>query len=193
MPLPPPVAREHLHTRSYDMRGYLRDDGLWDIEGRITDTKTYDFDNVFRGTIHADEPLHDMLIRLTLDDSFTVRDIEAVTDGSPFGICPTIAPNLKRMIGQTVGPGWRRAIRLKLGGVEGCTHLSELLGAMATVAYQTLYPTLSKREGKKPRQGRPRLLDSCHAFRSDGEIARDSWPEYYTGSDQAGPEQADDA
>ncbi len=38
MPLSPPAAsREHIHTRVVECRGYRRDDGLWDIEGHITD------------------------------------------------------------------------------------------------------------------------------------------------------------
>ncbi|MEM7169660.1 MAG: DUF2889 domain-containing protein [Pseudomonadota bacterium] len=181
MPLSPPVQREALHKRLYEMRGYQRKDGLWDIEGLIVDTKTYAFENEFRGTIEPDVPLHEMVIRLTLDDDFVVRDIEGVTENGPFEVCPSITPNLKKMIGRKVGPGWRKAIRQNLGGVEGCTHLSELLGAMATVAYQTLYPTLAKRERGKPREGKPGLLNSCHAFRSDGEITKKSWPEFYTG------------
>ena len=36
MPLSPPVGRQHLHTRRITCQGFYRDDGLWDIEGRIT-------------------------------------------------------------------------------------------------------------------------------------------------------------
>ena len=33
MPLSEPTApRKHLHTRNGECRGYLRDDGLWEIE-----------------------------------------------------------------------------------------------------------------------------------------------------------------
>ena len=44
MPLTEPAARELLHTRVIDMRGYIRDDGLWDIEGHLTDNKSYGYD-----------------------------------------------------------------------------------------------------------------------------------------------------
>lgn len=186
MPLPPPVERDHLHTRTMEFRGYRRADGLWDIDGRLTDVKTYDFHNEFRGVIEADEPLHDMWLRVTIDEDFVVRDIEAVTDGAPFQACPAIAPNFKKMIGARMRRGWRAEVRERLGGVEGCTHLVEALGAFATVAYQTLYPTLAKKRAEKPKErprlGKPPLVDSCHAFRSDGEIVEKRWPEFYTGS-----------
>ena len=181
MPLPPAVERERLHSRNYDFGGYRRTDGLWDIEGRMTDTKTYAFDNRDRGRIEPGTPLHDMSIRLTLDEDLVVRDIEVQTDAGPYAICPAIAPNFKRMIGSRVGPGWRRAIRANLGGVEGCTHLVEMLSAMATVAFQSLYPVLAKKMASAPRRFKPGLIDSCHAYRSDGEVVKQSWPEHYTG------------
>ena len=58
MPLPPPVERKHLHTRTFQFSGYRRGDGLWDIDGHMTDTKTYGFKNEFRGEIGPDEALH---------------------------------------------------------------------------------------------------------------------------------------
>jgi hypothetical protein len=181
MPLSPAAERERFHTRAYEIAGYRRADGLWDIEARMTDAKTYSFHNEHRGQIRAGEPLHDMWIRLTIDEGLVVRDIEAATDGAPFAVCPAITPNFKRMIGARVGAGWRRAIRQHLAGVEGCTHLAEMLGAMATVAFQTLYPVLAKKDAENPRPGKPALLDSCHAYRSDGPVVKKAWPEFYTG------------
>ncbi|RMD60881.1 MAG: DUF2889 domain-containing protein, partial [Alphaproteobacteria bacterium] len=137
MPLSPPHAREHLHTRTIDLRGYRRDDGLFDIEAHLSDTKTYAFPNEHRGEIGPGEPLHDMWLRVTLDEDLIVRDIEAVTDAGPYALCPAVAPNFKRMIGVRMGAGWRRAVRARLGGVEGCVHLAETLVAMGTVAFQT--------------------------------------------------------
>jgi len=183
MPLSPPVDREHLHTRHYDMRGYRRADGLWDIEGHLTDTKTYGFSNDHRGEIEAEEPLHDMWIRLTIDEDFMIKDIEAVTEAGPYEACPAIAPNFAKVIGFRIGPGWRQKVRQQLGGTEGCTHLVEMLCAMATVAFQSLYPVLAKKDSLTRRKDRPGFIDSCHAFRSDGPVVKKAWPEFYTGGE----------
>ena len=183
MPLSPSAAREHLHTRALEFRGFRRDDGLFDIEAHMSDVKTYGFKNEHRGEIKPGEPLHDMWLRLTLDEDFVVHDIEAVTAAGPYAICPEAAAGYTRMIGQRVSAGWSRAVRERVGGVEGCTHLSETLIAMGTVAFQTLYPYLAKRREGQPRSGRPPLLNTCHTFRSDGEVARKLWPEYYDGPD----------
>ena len=181
MPLSPPTARNEMHRRAYDFRGFQRADGLWDIEVTLSDTKSYPFTNNYRGEIQPGEALHGMSLRITIDEDFEVIDIEAAIDDSPFAICPAIAPNFKRMIGVRIGAGWRREIRSRVGGVQGCTHLVEMLGGLATVAYQTLYPVRAKNRKEEPRKDKPGLLNSCHAFDSAGGIVKETWPDFYTG------------
>ena len=182
MPLSTPAPREKQHIRDYRVEGFRREDGLWDIEAHMTDVKTYGFPNAHRGHIEAGEPLHDMWIRMTLDEDFVVQSVEAATEAAPYGLCPEIAPNFARMAGVKLGPGWNRAIKERLGGVEGCTHLRELMAAMATVAFQTMYPVLIRKAKENPKPGKPALLDTCHAYRSDGPVTKMNWPEHYTGS-----------
>ena len=69
-----------------------------------------------------------------------------------------------------------------LGGVNGCTHLVELLGPVATTAFQTIYPIKSRRQESRPDAKKPLMLDSCHALASDGEIVKRHWPQFYTGT-----------
>lgn len=191
MPLSSPAPREHIHTRTIDCRGYRRDDGLWDIEGHITDVKTYGFGNHFRGEIASGTPVHDMWLRLTVDDRLTIHAVEAATDASPYAICPNVVPNFQRLKGLRIRPGFQRQVRELLGGTAGCTHLVELLGPVATTAFQTIFPYRDRQRrgegsaahGAAERSRRkPRLIDTCHAFASDGEVVKHYWPEFYTGS-----------
>ena len=186
MPLSDPAPRKHLHTRNVECRGHLRDDGLWDIEGHMVDTKTYAFPNRHRGQVDAGEPVHEMWLRLTIDDAMHIHEVEAVTDHGPFGLCPAIADSFKRLEGLTIGPGFRHAVRAKVGGVRGCTHLVELLDPIATTAFQTMTarrrckePQGDARTGSEP----PRFLGTCHALASDSPVVKEQWPELYTGSD----------
>ncbi len=183
MPLPPAAEREHIHTRTIECAGYRRTDGLWDIEGHLTDIKSYTFENKERGAVPPGEPVHEMWIRLTVDDDLKIHDVETVTDYSPFMMCKEVGPNFKRLIGISIGPGWRRAVRQQVGGIEGCTHIVELLGPVATTAFQTIFPLKSreKPEGEAESSGPPRLLNTCHAFRSDGPKVREFWPDHYDG------------
>jgi hypothetical protein len=182
MPLSEPVNRRHLHTRTVIIEGFAREDGLWDIEGRMTDVKTYGFPNRDRGRVEAGEPVHDMRVRLTIDVEFRIHRVEASTDASPYRICPEIAPGYKKLEGAVIGPGWRKKIREAMGGREGCTHISELLVAMATGAYQTLFAERAKRNADQPplpaKEGRPGWINSCYALREEGEVVRREWPQW---------------
>lgn len=183
MPLTPPATREPLHTREVTCHGYRREDGLWDIEASLKDTKAYAFDNRYRGTVQPGEPVHEMWLRLTIDDDFKIHAVEAVTDQGPFPVCPAITPAFQRLVGLSIRPGWNKRVRGLLGGVHGCTHLVELLGPLATTAYQTIWP---RRDSDRKNEGtRPAILDSCHALRSDGEVVKEIWPRFYTGDNTA--------
>ena len=187
MVIPEPQPRKHIHTRAIDYRGYQREDNLWDIEAHMTDIKTYPIRNNWRGQLEVGEPLHEMLIRITIDNKFCIQDIWARTENSPFKICPDIADAYKNLIGIKMGPGWRKAIRQKVGGVRGCTHLTELLFPMATVAMQTIWPLLSKntkeKKSDKSPDRAPIVLNTCHAWDSKSPVVKENAPNFYTGSD----------
>ncbi|HXH03859.1 MAG TPA: DUF2889 domain-containing protein [Candidatus Competibacteraceae bacterium] len=183
MPLSKPNSpRELLHTRTVICRGYRRADGLWDIEGQMTDVKSYGFPNQDRGGwISAGEPLHGMWLRLTLDDHLTVVDAEASTDHAPFAVCPRISERYRKLVGLRIAPGWNRKVKELFAGVQGCTHLTELLGPVATTAIQTLHSRSREDEAAARSKRPPRFLDTCHALASDGEVVKREWPQFYTG------------
>ncbi len=185
MPLSEPATREPIHTREVVCRGYRRADGLWDIEGHLTDVKSYEFTTEQRGRVVPGDPVHGMWIRLTVDDALTVSAVEVVTEKSPYPTCGQITPNFQRLVGLRISPGWTRAVKERLGGTQGCTHLVELLGPMATTAFQTIYPILSRERAAKTGGGRPVLLNTCHIFDSRGEVVRRTWPDHYTGDGPA--------
>ena len=196
MPLSPPIGRQHLHTRRVTCQGFFREDGLWDIEGRITDEKSYEHANEWRGALKPGDFVHDMSIRLTIDHKFAIVDVEAVTDKSPYRMCGDITPDFKKLIGLRIGGGFHRAVRERLGGIHGCTHLVELLGPVATTAFQTVASKkaqdLSRAhraktgapvdDADKPRR-KPYMLDTCHTWASDSEITKRWVPDFYTGPD----------
>ena len=63
------VTRQEVHMRRVEMRGYARSDGLFEVEGRVIDTKSRDF-NAPTGSrsVRANEPIHDMGVRLIFDE-----------------------------------------------------------------------------------------------------------------------------
>ena len=179
MPLSDPAPREHLHTRRIECTGYRRADGLRDIEGHLVDTKTYRFANRNRGEVKAGTPIHDMWIRLTIDESMRVHRAEASTDAAPYPICPAAIEGFKSLAGLTIGHGWMREVMSRIGGKAGCTHLVELLRPLATTAYQSLY---KERRASEQAGTRPVFLDACHALSTGSGVVKEYWPQFYTGA-----------
>ncbi|MDW8469043.1 MAG: DUF2889 domain-containing protein [Burkholderiales bacterium] len=182
MSLPPPAPRRHLHTRTIECRGYEREDGLFDIEARIVDRKTYAVDEPYRGHREAGSHVHDMEVRVSVDRDMVVRDIEVATNDAPYPPCPEVAPNYKRLVGAKIGAGWRKAVAEAVGGTRGCTHITELLMPVATVAFQTIgsWP----KAGDKPAADtskKPYFIDGCHSWAADGEVVKRLFPMYYRG------------
>lgn len=180
MALTPPAARTLLHHRRIDCHGYRREDGLWDIEARIVDTKSYDFANLDRGgTIRAGEPLHEMLLRVTIDSDFLIQQVEAATEHGPYRVCGEIAPAFAGLRGLRIGQGFLSELRRRYGGVKGCTHIVELFGPLATTAYQTLYAAREAKAKADPERARPRLIGTCHALAPSSEVVARQWPQFY--------------
>ena len=87
MPLSEPAARERLHTRAIEINGYRRADGQYDVEAHLTDRKSFGQSNYDRGYIAPEEPIHDMWLRLTVDERMFIRGVEAVSDRTPYVMC----------------------------------------------------------------------------------------------------------
>ena len=177
MPLPiQEVERELTHTRRVRFEGYKRSDGLWDIEGHLTDVKNHDF-KLQTGARRAGLPVHDMWMRLTIDTALNVVDAVAVSDAVPYpGGCDTIGPAYRKLIGLNLMEGFRKKVRERLGGVLGCTHITEMLAFFPTAAIQTFAG--ERREipddGRKPFQ-----IDQCHALASSSDTVRRMYPKWF--------------
>lgn len=146
----------------------------------MVDEKSYGFPNEDRGgRIEAGEAIHDMSLRATLDLDFVIQDMVAVTDFTPFTVCGEVAEGMRQLIGLRITSGWMREVRARVGNTLGCTHLIELLGPMATTAYQTMHWEQEKRDRSQMGRLRPKVIDTCHAMASDGPVVKQQWPEFY--------------
>ncbi|MSO99630.1 MAG: DUF2889 domain-containing protein [Acetobacteraceae bacterium] len=199
MPLPPPEPREAIHTRAIEINGFRRADGQYDIEAHLTDTKSFGQTNYDRGYIAAGEPIHDMWLRLTIDGAMRITAAAAVSDKTPYVMCPSAAPNFSRLEGLTIKAGFLREANHLVGGTAGCTHLRELLQQMATTAFQTITPAKVRQEMQvegsadtpgsdnadaritEKMGGAPKVLNTCLAYADSGPLVRRRWPHLYTG------------
>jgi hypothetical protein len=185
VPLSKPASRKLAHTRVVTCHGYRRDDDLWDIEGRIVDTKPYRFKNRDRGGwIEADEALHDISIRLTVTLELEVVDVDAVIDASPYNYCKSAMEMARNLIGLRIAPGWSDKSKRAMGARRGCTHLTELLGPVATTAIQTIASEWARRSEGSVDKRPPAFLNSCHSYADTSPVVKLQWPEFYRGDSE---------
>lgn len=208
MPLSPPVSRQLRHRRAICAEAYEREDGLWDIEARLTDEKPRDV-ALASGVRPNGLPIHELWLRITIDRKLNVVDAEASSDWVPYpGICQTATPAYRALIGLNLFNNFRRDANRLLGGTAGCTHLTELCAVMPTAAIQAfagdVWNTNSGAPGEKaeadPASGAsvhapvderanrparestdkpPFQLGRCHALRFDGEAVQQFYPRWY--------------
>ena len=175
-----PAPRRLAHTRRLEIGCYRREDGLWDIEGRLVDVRPTPYALLDRPRA-AGEPMHDMWLRLTVDTDGVVRRAEAVMPAGAYRHCHLVTPNYARVEGLSIGRGWNRAVREAVGGTAGCTHLRSLLAQMASAAHQAVWDEQFERlRGGDQDPGR-QTIDTCYAYRSDGPLVAERYPDRYTG------------
>lgn len=179
-----PDVRTFLHRRTISCEGFQREDGLIDIEACLTDVCGVESWNEWRGLLAPGEPLHRMHLRVTLDERLTIRAIESVTEAAPYPACRDAASLMQRLVGLTIVGGFRRELRARIGGADGCTHVRALLDAVGSAALQTLgaYHRRKKgrftiRDAEQLDPNRPSMLGTCRGYAADGPVAARLWPE----------------
>ncbi|AIY43506.1 hypothetical protein LT85_4348 [Collimonas arenae] len=156
----------------------MRDDGLWEVDAHLTDTKPFDL-SLPAGNLFAGQPLHSLWLRLTLDRQFTIVEVEANSEAVPYqGYCNTINPAYKALIGLSLVKGFRYTIKERIGGALGCTHLTELAQILPTAALQAFGGEIDRNADPVAEQKKPAQLDRCHALRSEGAVVAKYYPKW---------------
>lgn len=183
--LPSPVSRRPIHTRNIRFEGFLRDDGLWDIDCELSDTKAEPIHMRERGLLPPGEPVHLLRVRLTLDDDFTIRAVQTASAKVPFQEChvATAGP-MQKLVGLRMGPGWRKTLNGAIGGVAGCTHMRELVFNAATAAFQMIphYRETERGSDAAPSGGSgkpPFYMGQCMTWAFDGPVVKRNAPQFY--------------
>lgn len=194
MALPPPAPHRQLkHRRTIDVQVFARGNGLWEVDARLTDTKTRDV-TLAAALRPAGTPIHEMLLRLVVDEAFNI--VEAGSDSlwMPYpGHCNAHGAShglpdgdaYGALVGLNLMKGFRQAVRQRLGGVLGCTHITEMTQVLPTAVVQAFAgDVLNTREGGAGDQP-PFQIDRCHALRSDGPAVARFYPRWHRPADAA--------
>ena len=155
------------------------------MEARLLDTKTFLQRDQFRGDVQPGEPVHNIRLRLAVDDSLVIREAETAMVATPFPTCVEIDGILRRLVGEQIGRGWRETVRRKIGKLETCTHPSELLGPAVTTLFQTMSYGKTPDGGDSMDSHRdttepPFFINGCHSWRTDGPVVAKVFPQFAT-------------
>lgn len=175
--------RQLNHERVITYRSFECDNGHFDIEAHLKDSKGYNYTDRERGVLPPGAPVHDVFAVLTLDEEMIVRDFRYELRAVPFAYCQG-AVDPERLLGASIRQGWRNSLQEVFGPQGGCTHLKELTFGMGTVAFQTISATRDERmfaAGKTDadRAQRPFFLGKCRAWVVDGPIVKAYMPQFH--------------
>jgi len=182
MPLSQSTTQRTLkHTRAITVEAFVRDDGLWDFDARITDHKPRDI-QLASGIRPQGQALHDLSLRVTVDLQLNIVDVGACSDAVPYpGYCEAIGPDYKKLIGLNLMKQFRHGVRERMAGIKGCTHLSELAQILPTAAIQAfagdVFDTRDAASNSTDSQ-QPFQLDRCHALRLNGPAVVQYYPRW---------------
>ncbi|MDT9001014.1 DUF2889 domain-containing protein [Paucibacter sp. APW11] len=178
---PPCNERRLLHRRAIDVQVFARQDGAFDVEASLADTKTRDLP-LATGLRRAGEPIHQMGLHLVVDAQLNILSASSRTDWSPYpGFCDQHGNAYAALVGLNLMKGFRQSIKQRLAGSQACTHLTELCQVLPTAVIQAFAGlVLDTREGSDS-DVPPYQLDRCHALRSDGPVVQTHYPRWYRG------------
>ena len=167
-----------MHNRSIQVHSFERDDGLWDIEAELIDDKSYSYTKR-NGTVHAaGQPVHHLHLRITIDTSFEIKEAFAMYDASPFGTsCTAVSEAYQDLVGMNLLKSFRQQIKERFARTAGCTHMTELASVLPTAAVQSMAG--QKRAEAESAGRRPFQMGGCYAWRPDGEVTKEHYPQWY--------------
>jgi len=168
------AKKEKLHTRSIEISTYEYDEQRLVVEGFLKDDRFHTSRIITAETFPAGV-IHHMDIRLLIDCSnMVIEDIEAELLSVPREICRETLDCLAPIKGLVITKGFTAKVKKLVGGNKGCTHLVELLLAMAPAAIQGYASFQSKRpQDYDPQRSKiilQFLVNTCRVWREGGSL-----------------------
>lgn len=164
-----------LHSRQINIEATLVAEDTMRVVGRLDDERTDPFITGLGNLVPAGT-MHDMRVELEIKlPDLVITAATARMPQAPMEGCSAAAPWTEALIGLSVGGGITREIKKRLGGPRGCAHLGSLVLAMMQVVVQGAAAVEHRKRmhsGVRSASLDAHLLNSCHMWREDGELAQ---------------------
>ena len=161
-----------LHARNIKVTTYDYDGQRIIVEGSLKDDR-FQESHTFTGEKYPGGAIHHMTIRLMVNCStLLIEDIDVDLISVPRQVCRETIDCLAPIRGLTITKGFTAKVKKLAGGKKGCTHLVELILAMAPAAIQGYAAHQSRKpivfDPDRAKMFFEFLVNTCHAWRDDG-------------------------
>jgi hypothetical protein len=161
-----------LHTRTIEVTTYDYDGKRIIVEGFLKDER-FQKSYVVTGETFPSGVFHHMAIRLLVNlSNLLIEDVDVDLMSVPREVCRETIDSLVPIKGLTITKGFTLKVKKLAGGNKGCTHLVELLQAMAPAVFQGF---ASHRSQKPPASDSDQtkkifqsLTNTCYGWHEDG-------------------------
>ena len=188
---PPPASpqRQLRHRRQIDVQVFACGNGLWEVDAVLSDVKTR-VATMAEGPRPAGTPIHDMLLRLVVNEQFDIIKAGSESRWMPYpGLCNEHGDAYSKLVGLNLLQDFRKLLRQRVGGVLGCTHITELAQVLPTAVMQAFAGEVIDTRGAAEGAAKPFQIDHCHALRSSAEAVRLHYPRWYRAATASPAEQ----
>ena len=180
--------RELVHTRQVTCRAFRLKNGYIEIEATLSDEKGQEVAFRSRPPVLPGQFMHHMSVSMTIDSDYVIKDVKAQTLQAPWATCGGTDAAYRGLVGLRIGAGFSQQVREILGGIRGCTHVTELVSQIANTYMQASWPDRITRQmavDRDPRRWPDKstltFVNHCHAWRQDGETMVREYPELVPG------------
>jgi hypothetical protein len=161
-----------LHTRTIEVTTYDYDGQRIIVEGFLKDER-FQESHVLTGETFPRGVVHHMVIRLLVNCSnLMIEDVEVDLLAVPREVCRETLDCLAPLKGMTIARGFTANVKKLAGGSKGCTHLVELIQAMAPAVFQGFGAHQSRNRANvtaaRARMIYQYLVNTCRTWREDG-------------------------
>jgi hypothetical protein len=146
-----PRLRQLVHGRQIACRAYRREDGCWEIEGRLRDVRTHDV-RLPAGAVPAGEPYRELALTVIIDDQLTIQGARIDAAAPAPEVRARLSAACRAVISWQISPGFADETKAFFARAADCPHLAELFAAVVATGRESIpapRPTLRKR----PAQG----------------------------------------
>ncbi len=164
-----------INKRTIEVTIYDYDGQRMVVEGSLRDDRFQEI-RLVTGEVTPPGAIHHMTIRLLVNlASLVIEDVDVEMIAFPRAVCRETVNCLEPIKGSSVRKGFTAKVKKLAGDGNGCTHLVELLLAMAPVIFQGFAAQQAKNitaaDSEKAGMMFHFLLNTCYAWREDGPFA----------------------